>query len=72
MAPGLTTNGRKQPAFAVSTGKPPTSTRVPAVDADDFITKAGVARANAAVSTSKPDGDRKYTADNREYVCILI
>lgn len=68
MAPGLTTNGRKQPAFAVSTGEPPTSTRLPAIDADDFITKAGVARANAAVSTSKPDGDRKYTADNQEYV----
>lgn len=71
MAPGLTTNGRKQPSFAVSTGRPPTSTRLPAVDADESITKPGVARANAAVSSAKPDGDRAYTAENQNSVRFL-
>lgn len=71
MAPGLTTNGRKEQAFAVSTGRPPTSTRRPAVDADESITKPGVARANAAVSSTKPDGDRAYIAANEDYVSLF-
>ncbi|KAJ4404099.1 hypothetical protein N0V82_010552 [Gnomoniopsis sp. IMI 355080] len=70
MAPGRTTNGRKQPSFAVSTGQPPTSTRLPAVDADEFITKPGVARANAAVSSAKPDGDRTYIAEHGNYTVL--
>lgn len=63
----------KQRPFAVSTGHPPTSNRTPAVDADKFIAKPGVARANAAVSASKPDGDKAYIDENKDFVrCVLL
>ncbi|CAN8104562.1 unnamed protein product [Discula destructiva] len=71
MSPASTeTNGIKQRSFGVSTRQRPTSTRIPAVDADKFITKPGVARANAAVSTKKPDGDRGYIAANEDYTVL--
>lgn len=68
MSPSATTNNVKQRSFDVSVGHPPTSTRLPAVDAGRLIANPGVARANAAVSTAKPDGDEAYIAENKDYV----
>lgn len=68
MAPGPA-QAVKQSSFDISLGHPPTSTRIPAVDADESITKPGVPRANAAVSSSSPGGDRLYTERFKNYVC---
>lgn len=68
MAPGSTQHLHQQ-TFDVTVGRPPTSTRPPAIDADEFIAKPGVARANAAVSASSPHGDRAYTERHKEHVC---
>lgn len=73
MSPSATnSSGPKQRYFAVSVGHPPTSTRKPAIDADETITKPGVGRANAAVSAEKPDGDKAYIAENEDYVRVTL
>lgn len=75
MAPGSTQHlpqQTQQQTFDVTVGRPPTSTRRPAIDADEFIAKPGVPRANAAVSTSSPQGNKAYTERHKEHVCRVF
>lgn len=55
-------------SFDVSIGHPPSSTRIPAIDADKTIAKPGVPRANIAVSSSAPNGSKEYSERFKHYV----
>lgn len=48
----------------------PTKTRIPAIKADDLIERIGTLRANAAVSTASPDGDKEYTRRFKDYTVL--
>lgn len=67
MTPAPTHHQQGQ-SFDVSVGHPPTSTRIPAIDADKHIAKPGVPRANAAVTAAAPNGDREYSERYKQYV----
>jgi peroxygenase len=47
-----------------------TSKRLPAVSLADAIENPGVARANAAVSVEKPEGDLEWARKCDGYVCL--
>lgn len=47
---------------------PVTYSRVQAIDADEKIDQPSIARANAAVSMEKPDGDPENTRKFKDYV----
>lgn len=48
---------------------PVTYRRVQAVNSDDRLEKPGIARANAAVSSDKPNGEPDQVAKYKDYVC---
>ena len=47
---------------------PVTYGRVQAVNADDKLEKPNIARANAAVSTEKPNGEPEFVKKYKDYV----
>jgi hypothetical protein len=49
-----------------------TSRRIPAVSLADTIENPGVARANAAVSIDKPEGDLEWARKCDGYVCFSV
>ena len=57
------------PSFDTTVPKAPvTYRRVQAINSDDRLDKPGVARANAAVSNDKPNGDPEQVAKYKDYV----
>lgn len=48
----------------------PTKTRVPSIKADNLIARIGTPRANAAVSTTSPEGDKEYTKRFKDYTVL--
>jgi hypothetical protein len=46
----------------------PTQTRKPATDIEEHVDRAGVARANRAVSKELPHGNSEYTEKFKDYV----
>ena len=47
---------------------PVTYSRVQAINSDDKLDKAGIARANAAVSSEKPNGEPEQIKKFKDYV----
>lgn len=47
-----------------------TKTRTPSIKADTLIERIGTPRANAAVSTASPDGDKEYTRRFKDYTVL--
>ena len=57
------------PSFDTTVPKAPvTYKRVQAINSDDKLDKPGVARANAAVSSDKPNGEPEQVAKYKDYV----
>lgn len=48
----------------------PTQTRIPSTKAETVIDKIGPPRANAAVSTTSPEGDKEYTRRFKDYTVL--
>jgi hypothetical protein len=48
----------------------PTQTRIPSIKADSVIKRIGTPRANAAVSTTAPEGDKDYTRRFKDYTVL--
>ncbi|KKY32758.1 putative caleosin domain protein [Diaporthe ampelina] len=48
----------------------PTQTRVPSTKADSLIRRIATPRANAAVSTTSPEGDTEYTRRFKDYTVL--
>ncbi|KAG8162152.1 hypothetical protein KVR01_007917 [Diaporthe batatas] len=64
-------NGELFPPFDISVANStPTQTRIPAIWAGGLIKRIGVPRANEAVSTEVPDGDRDYTRRFKDYTVL--
>lgn len=64
-----TTHGDTPIDFDVAALKcPPTVRRKQAIDADAFISKPSIARANLAVSTAQPEGSPESRDQFKDYV----
>lgn len=64
-------NGDLTLPFDISVAKStPTQTRIPSIRADGPINRISTARANAAVSTASPEGDKGYTRRFKYYTVL--
>lgn len=54
--------------FDITVANCPPTHRVPAIHADEYIEKPGIARGNLAASTDNPHGDEEYSRKYRKFV----
>lgn len=54
--------------FDITVANCPPTKRVPAIHADEYIQKPGIARGNLAASTDSPHGDEEYSKKHRNFV----
>lgn len=57
--------------FDITVANCPPTKRVPAIHADEYIEKPGIARGNLAASTDSPHGDEEYSKRHRNFVSSL-
>lgn len=65
---GHHTNPPSDIDFDISVANCPPTQRVPAIHADEYIEKPGIARGNLAASTDSPHGDEEYSSKYRKFV----
>ncbi|EYE95639.1 caleosin family protein [Aspergillus ruber CBS 135680] len=53
--------------FDITVANCPPTKRVPAIHADEYIQKPGIARGNLAASTDSPHGDEEYSKKHRNF-----